>query len=161
MTLMAEANPVMTELPPLGGVREDELKERIGHYWQMLGLTNQDLIASLTGDCLSKARRLAGRASEMELLRRALEEAQRRFDHALASAVGMPPSNDPHPLAAARAALLLTPDLSADCLFAHDDSTRELKDRLLGCVPRSTPEESPVTMTPVSFRFWLFKSTDH
>jgi hypothetical protein len=161
MTVMAEANPLVAEPPPPHGVREDELRERVGHYWQMLGLTNQDLIASLTGDCLSKARRLAGRASEMELLRRALEEAQRRFDHALASAVGMPPSNDPHPLAAARAALLLTPDLSADCLFAHDDSTRELKDRLLGCVPRSTPEESPVTMTPVSFRFWLFKSTDH
>ena len=161
MTMMAEASPGMSELSQPSGMNEAELREQIGHYWKMLGLTNEDLIASLTGDCLSRAKRLAGRASQAELLRRALEEAQRRFDHALASAIGMPPSNDPHPLAAARAALLLTPDLSADCLFAHDDSTRELKDRLLACLPRSTPEESPLPMTPVSFRFWLFKSTDH
>jgi hypothetical protein len=160
MTVMAGANLAMTEIPPVSGVDEDGLKERIGDYWKMLGLTNEELIASLTSDCVTRAKRLAGKASQAELLRRGLEEAQRRFDHALASAVGMPPSNDPHPLAAARAALLLTPDLSADCLFAHDDSTRQLKDTLLGCLPQSTPEELPLTMAPVSFRFWLFKSTD-
>ena len=158
---MAEVDPQSFELPPVSEVDEGRIKQRIADYWRRLGLTNQDLIDSLTHDSLSRARRLVARATEAVLLRRALEEAQRRFDHALASAMGMPPSNDPHPLAAARAALLLTPDLTADCLFAHDDSTRQLRDRLQGLLPRSTPEESPMEMTPVSLRFWLFKSTDH
>ena len=158
---MAEVDPQSFELPPVNEVDEGRIKQRIADYWRRLGLTNQDLIDSLTHDSLSRARRLVVRATEAMLLRRALEEAQRRFDHALASAMGMPPSNDPHPLAAARAALLLTPDLTADSLFAHDDSTRQLRGRLQGLLPRSTPEESPMEMTPVSLRFWLFKSTDH
>ncbi len=158
MTTTAHAKPVLTEAD---GMDEGPLRKRVADYWRVLGLTNEELIASLSEDCLSRARRLAGRASGAELLRRALEEAQRRFDHALASAVGMPPSNDPHPLAAARAALLLIPDFSSDCLFAHDDSTRQLNDKLQACLPQSTPEESPLAMAQASFRFWLFKSTDN
>jgi len=132
---------------------------RVAQYWRAQGLRDDMLIASLSDDCLKQARRLVGRVSAEQWLRRSLEEAQRRFDHALATAMGLPPSNDPHPLAAARAALLLTPGFSADCLFAHDEATRRLKDRLEGCLPRNTPPESPLDMTPAPLSFWLFQYT--
>ena len=147
----AVASPDFEEQPMLG---------KIAAYWKMLGLTDDDLIASLSGDCLRSARRLVGRASSVDLLRRALEEAQRRFDHALATAAGLPPTYDPHPLAAARATLLLSNGFAADCLFAHDDATRQLKERLDHSLPQPTPPEARVNMTPVPLRFWLFPSTD-
>ena len=65
------------------------------------------------------------------------------------------------PVGILTSALLLTPGLSADSLFRHDASTRELKERLESLLPQSTPPESHVSMTPVPLRFWLFKSTDH
>ena len=145
---------------PEEGDYQSLLLVKIADYWRELGLTHEPLITSLSEDCLSRARRLVGRVSLPELLRRSLEEAQRRFDHALAAAIGMPPSNDPYPLAAARAAMLLNPGCSADSLFTHDEETRKLKEYLERNLPQSTPEESVLPMTPVPFRFWLFKSTD-
>lgn len=136
------------------------LLARIADYWKSLGLTDATLITSLSQDCLAKARRLVGRGSSPQLLRRSLEEAQRRFDHALAAAIGLPPSNDPQPLAAARAALLLSKGFTADCLFAHDEATRQLQERLSQALPQSTPPEARVSMTPAPISFWLFKSTD-
>lgn len=133
---------------------------RIAEYWESLGLTDAALIASLAEDCLAKAKRLVGRGSSPHLLRRALEEAQRRFDHALAAAIGLPPSNDPQPLAAARAALLLSKELTPDCLFAHNEATRQLRERLAHALPQPTPPEARVTMTPAPISFWLFTSTD-
>jgi len=139
---------------------EQPVFRNIAAYWKMLGLTDDALVASLSRDCLLSARRLVGRASSADLSRRALEEAQRRFDHALATAVGLPPTNDPHPLAAARAALLLSDGFPADCLFAHNDVTRQLKQQLDHSLPQPTPPEARANMTPVPLRFWLFKSTD-
>ena len=133
---------------------------RVADYLRHLRLTDEVLIQSLAEDCLRRAQRLMGRESEAELVRRGLEEAQRRFDHALAAAVGMPPSNDPHPLAAIRAALLLNDQLSSDALFRHDHTTLELKDALREALPRSTPEEARLEMKPVPFDFWLFTSTE-
>lgn len=137
-----------------------ELIVRIEAYWRELGLKDPILIESLSHDCLHRARRLIGRPDDGELLRRALEEAQRRFDHALANAMGMPPSNDPQPLAAARAALLLSPEWSGDTLFRHDETTRQLAERLRSAIPVSVPPESHLTMKTVPLDFWLFKSTD-
>jgi hypothetical protein len=137
-----------------------ELIVRIEAYWRELGLKDPILIESLSHDCLHRARRLIGRPDDGELLRRALEEAQRRFDHALANAMGMPPSNDPQPLAAARAALLLSPEWSGDTLFRHDETTRQLAEQLRSAIPVSVPPESHLTMKTVPLDFWLFKSTD-
>lgn len=133
---------------------------RVEAYWRQLGFKDSVLIESLSKDCLQRARRLVVRPDDAELLRRALEEAQRRFDHALASAMGIAPSNDPKPLAAARAALLLAPDLSADTLFRHDESTRELAERLRAAKPVAVPPEAHLEMKPVPIDFWLFQSTD-
>lgn len=139
-----------------------EIIGRVSAYLGALGLTDEVLIASLAGDCLARARRREARGADHKLLRRALEEAQRRFDHALAAAVGLPPLNDPHPIAAARAALLLSANgLSANSLFAHDDSTRELGAQLQKVLPQPTPAEDHLSVTVTPFSFWLFKSTDH
>ena len=140
--------------------QSEQLLHRIEAYWRGLRLTDPVLIESLSRDCLNRARRLVVRQDNAELLRRALEEAQRRFDHALASAMGMPPSNDPQPLAAARAALLLSENLSGDTLFRHDDTTRALAECLRAALPVSVPPESPLSMKAVPIDFWLFKSTD-
>lgn len=136
------------------------LTAQIEAYWRQLGLTDPVLIESLAHDCVHRARRLVGRPDEAELLRRALEDAQRRFDHALANAMGMPPSNDPQPLAAARAALLLSPEWSGDTLFRHDETTRQLAERLRPALPVSVPPESHLQMKTMPLDFWLFKSTD-
>lgn len=140
--------------------KSEELLQRIEAYWRALRLTDPVLIESLSRDCLNRARRLVVRKDDAEVLRRALEEAQRRFDHALASAMGMPPSNDPQPLAAARATLLLSDDLSGDTLFRHDDTTRALAERLRAALPVAVPPESHLSMKAIPIDFWLFKSTD-
>jgi len=138
----------------------DAVLKRVREYWRTLGLSDEVLIDSLSADCLIRGRRLVSRTHPEELLRRALEEAQRRFDHALAAAFGLPPSNDPYPLAAARAAFLMAPNISADTLFRHDETTRQLRESLAGQLPQSTPPESPLEMLPVPLDFWLFQSTD-
>ena len=56
------------------GIDTKRLLARIAEYWKRLGLTDEALIASLSEDCLSRARRLARRATPGEVLRRALED---------------------------------------------------------------------------------------
>lgn len=136
-----------------------QVREQVSAYWRSLGLADPDLIASLTQDCLNRAMRRVGRGSDEELLRRSLEEAQRRFDHALARVLGLPPSKDHHPVAAARAAILLAKErIPADGLFGHGDAAAEVGKHLQKILPRSTPPEAHVSMPEAPLRFWLFKS---
>jgi|GEM_PF-557244 len=136
------------------------IKERVVAYLQNLGLSRQDLIENLADDCLNRARRRVGRGAGDELLKRAVEEAQRRFDHALARAMRLSPSKDPHPIAAARAALLLMSSPSVDdALFGNPDPSSETGEMLREILPRPTPPEDPVPMAEQPLRFWLFKST--
>ena len=136
------------------------VRARVSAYWRRLGLKDPVLIDGLSHDCLQRARRLVVKDDLDALLRRAIEEAQRRFDHALASAMELPPSNDPQPLATARAALLLSGE-GAETLFRHDESTRQLKERLSARLPMPIPPEAPRTMRPVAIDFWLFDSATH
>jgi hypothetical protein len=70
------------------------------------------------------------------------------------------PSKDPHPVAAARAALLLTGcPLAADALFENPEPPSETGEMLRDILPHSTPPEAPVSMAEQPLRFWLFKST--
>jgi hypothetical protein len=136
------------------------IKERVVAYLQSLGLSRQDLIEDLADDCLNRARRRVGRGAGDELLKRAIEEAQRRFDHALARAMRLSPSKDPHPIAAARAAMLLSNGPSAgDTLFGNPEPPSETGEMLKEILPRPTPPEDPVPMAEQPLRFWLFKST--
>jgi AcrR family transcriptional regulator len=138
----------------------EPVRERVMAYWRGLGLVDPALIEHLADDCLSRARRRVGRGSdEEELLRRALEEAQRRFDHALTWALGLPPSQDHYPVAAARAAYLLANErIPADRLFAPGDGASDFGVRLRKALPRSTPPEAHLPMPEAPLRFWLFKS---
>lgn len=150
---------------PAGGeapeISSPGVRGQVMAYWRTLGLADPELIASLTQDCLHRAMRRVGRGSDEELLRRALEEVQRRFDHALARALGLPPSNDPHPVTAARAAFLLDKErVSADALFGHGDAA-EVAKYLQKILPRSTPPEAHLSMPEAPLRFWLFKSPHH
>jgi hypothetical protein len=136
------------------------VKAQVMDYWRGLGLSDPALIESLAGDCLNRARRRVGRGSEEEFLRRALEEAQRRFDHALGRALRLPPSRDAQPVAAARAAFLLNKErFGGDSLFRMDDPAPDLGARLQEALPRATPPEAPLSMSETPLRFWLFKST--
>lgn len=161
-------NPVklLEKTVPLGGETPEtapaQVRERVMAYWRSLGLADPDLIEHLTRDCLHRATRKVGRGSDEELLRRALEEAQRRFDHALARALGLPPSGDHHPVAAARAAFLLAKErIPADRLFGPGEAVAEVGKQLQKILPRSTPPEAHLSMPEAPLRFWLFKSPHH
>lgn len=138
------------------------VRERVVAYWRRLGLADPDLAGHLAEDCLHRARRLAGRGTDDELLSRALEEAQRRFDHALARGLRLPPAKDSHGLAAARAAALLAlAGTATDNLFKPGADTAELAAAIQRAMPRSTPPESHCPMAEAPLRFWLFKSPPH
>lgn len=129
-------------------------------YWRHLGLTDPGLVERLGDECLHRAQRRVVKGADEELLRRALEEAQRRFDHALARAAHLPPSNDHHPVAAARAAFLMAADrFSADALFDSTDPPPDFGPSLQEFLPHSTPPEARLVMPETPLRFWLFKST--
>jgi hypothetical protein len=135
------------------------IKERVVAYWRRLGLTDPALIDSLAEDCLHRAKRRLGRRTDEALLMRTLEEAQRRFDHALARALRLPPSGDIHAIAAARAALLLSGDgLGSDCLFRPGEPPPEFQAQLQAALPRSTPPEAHLSMPEAPLSFWLFES---
>lgn len=135
------------------------VREQVLAYWQRLGVADSELAEHLADDCLHRARRLAARGNEGELLSRALEEALRRFDHALARALHLPPAKDSHGLAAARAAALLAlAGTATDKLFKPGADAAELAAAIQRALPRSTPPESRLPMAEAPLRFWLFKS---
>lgn len=138
----------------------EQVKQGVVAYWRELGVNDPALIERLAEECLQRAgRRVGQKVVDEELLRRALEEAQRRFDHALGRALRLPPSADPQPIAAARAAFLLNKDkVSADSLF-EGETPPDLVTQLQAVLPQSTPPEAPQTMDETPLRFWLFKST--
>jgi hypothetical protein len=140
----------------------DRVKLRVAAYWQRLGLTDAELIERLVDECLSRARRVIVHGSEDELLRRSLEEVQRRLDHALAQSLDLPPSQDTRPLAALRAAFLLSGQRSsADALFRPGPPARPLGEAIRHALPQPTPPEAPLSMTEAPLRFWLFRSAAH
>ena len=132
----------------------DAVGKRVTAYFRQLGVKDEQLLESLSQECLHRAiRKLAPTVPQEELLRRALEEAQRRFDHALAHALNLP-NPDFHSTASAEAALLLGGD-SSDFLFSPKDEPAERIDRLNKALPYPTPPETPLGMEaqPISFFF--------
>ena len=133
------------------------VKERLLAYLGRLGLKESDLIEMMADECLNRARRRAAPGSQEELLRRALEEAQRRFDHVLARTLNLTGAKDHHPIAGARAAILLgcAAEVRVDHLFRHQDGQTETASRLRTALPLATPPESNLAMPdqPISFLF--------
>lgn len=138
-----------------------EVWQRVALYWtDGLGLSDHELVAALTHECIQRAKRRVGGRSNFELLLRSLEEAQRRFDLALARSLKLPGSRDSAPLAAARAAFLLTAERkSAEALFQPQDVSGSQSAELQSRLPSPTPPEAHLTMQEQPLRFWLFRST--
>ena len=133
------------------------IQDRVSAYLRKLGLGDEALIRRLAAECLQSARRRVAPGSESELLRRSLEEAQRRFNQALGSRLGITGSttDDERSLAAARAATLLrTRPSPTDALFDGKADGCEWLDEIKQTLPVSTPPESPLDMHECSLRFW-------
>lgn len=138
----------------------ESVRRSLHDYLRVLGLRGEPLLNAFATECLQVARRRVGPGSGDELLRRAIEEAQRRFDTALAHRLGFSMTRDQHQIAGARAALLMCrPCPSSDFLFESGEADPALLARLKACAPVATPPEVPRPMAPQKLEFFLFRSS--
>ncbi len=129
-------------------------------YLRRLGVKEPALLDALATECLSHARRRVAPGLNDELLRRAIEEAQRRMDAALARVLDFNATRDLHALAGARAALLMCGEApSTDFLFEKQEPDSERLSRLKAKLPVATPPETPRAMAPQKLEFLFFKSS--
>lgn len=139
----------------------DFVKARVITYLGTLGLRDAASMDKLSEECLQRARRRAAPGDRDELLRRALEEAQRRFEAAIARLMGVSGIKDFHIVAASRAALLLggASDICIDSLMHGFEDQAESAARvnawLKAALPQPTPPEASLPMHehPISFFF--------
>ncbi|MFN3919435.1 MAG: hypothetical protein ACK4JF_03985 [Methylohalobius sp.] len=133
----------------------EQLKEHVAAYLKRLRFADPDLIEDLASECLDRA---SGRErwDLQRLLRRALEEAQRRLDLALAQGLGLRLPEDAAAVTAARAALLLTQDpVCADDLIRPSPERSALLARLKAHLPLAIPPEVPGAMPIQDLEFWV------
>ncbi|MDD2767492.1 MAG: hypothetical protein PHT19_02080 [Methylococcus sp.] len=136
-----------------------EIGEIVKSYLRRLRFRDSVLIDRLAAECIERASRRVARHDSDELPRRAVEEAQRRLDQALARALGVNASREPAIVAGARAALLMGDiGVSADEFYLNSAVNPELAARLQARSPLAQPPEAPVAMPPQKLRFFLFKS---
>ncbi len=128
-------------------------------YLRDLGMRDSALMHSVALQCLNQARKRVGPGLRDELLRRAIEEVQRRMDVAIARWLELSSARDAHTVAGARAALLMCRrGSSTDFLFDHAEPDPDWVSRLKAILPAATPPESPRAMAPQRLEFFLFKS---
>jgi len=141
----------------------EPVRQRLYDYWRSLGIQEEALLETLVGESLQRSRHKLARTSDpTDWLREALEETQRRFDHALARALHLAPAKDNQALLAARAALLLNRGcFSAEALFQAPEAATELAAELRRVLPQPTPPEAHLHMAEQPLSFWLFRSTSH
>jgi hypothetical protein len=136
-----------------------ETGETVRSYLRRLRFQDPVLIERLAAECVERARRRVSRHDPAELSRRAIEEAQRRLDQALARALGVNAGREPALIAAARAALLLADaGVTADEVYLTASANPALASRLSRHLPQAQPPEAPASMQPQKLRFFLFKS---
>jgi hypothetical protein len=153
----AAVSAVMASEPT--GQVASEVGEAVKSYLRRLRFRNPALIDRLAAECVERARRRVARHDSAELSRRAIEEAQRQLDRALARALGVNASREPSLIAGARAALLLGDvGIGADELYLNSAVNPEFASRLQRHRPQAQPPEAPVAMEPQKLRFFLFKS---
>lgn len=150
----ATASPPPVTLPhraELAGARD-----RLRAYFTRLGLDDPARIEVLVEECLRRASGKVAPGSIEELIRRALEEAQRCFESAVARILGVAGNKEPQRVAAARAALLLggAGELDIDILFL-DEEVGDVALRLRSAMPQAIPPEALQSMheQPISFFF--------
>lgn len=138
----------------------DDVCQRLVIYFRHLGYRDAAQIDTLVGECLQKARRKVAHGSRDELIRRALEEAQRRFESTIASVLALNGSKDMRSVAAASAALLLggVEGLDITGLLQSEDPSEWLQ-RLRAALPRPVPPEAHLSMHEQPIRFFFSRST--
>lgn len=136
------------------------IRQRLLVYLGQLGLREPSLVATLADECVQRAKRRTAPGAEDELMRRALEEAQRRFDHAVARVADLVAGKDFHTIAAARAAFLwgCAGDLSSDDLFRPHVDIKEFAGRLRPVLPQPVPPESNLQMPDQHITFLFSRS---
>ena len=138
----------------------EQAGEHLVDYLRNLGVNDPSLVQSLAADCLSRARNRVSTGSVDDLLRRAIEEAQRHMDASVAKLLGLSPTRDAHKIAEARAALLFrATGQSTDFLFGAPDTEQARVPRLKASLPVPTPPEAPIAMPVQKIDFLFFKST--
>jgi hypothetical protein len=123
-------------------------------YLKKLGLKDTHLLETLSVEFMQRARwRVAPDVPHEEVLRLALEEAQRRFDNAIIHTLNFT-SKDFQLIAAVRAAILLNGE-SSDFLFQPEDNQAERIAKIQVALPMATPPEARLGMEeqPISFFF--------
>jgi hypothetical protein len=138
----------------------ESVRSELCDYLRALGIRGEPLLSKFATECLQVARRRVGPGSGDELLRRAIEEAQRRFDAAIAHLLGLSVTRDQHQVAGARAALLMCGlASSSELLFEPGEADPDLIARLKNCAPVATPAEALRPMVPQKLEFFLFRSS--
>ena len=147
------AEDLVTGLKPTPGSAEAN-KKSVTTYLKQLGLKDPALLQTLSEELMYRAkRRVASDAPDEEVLRLALDEAQRRIDNAIMQTLNLS-GKEIQPIAAVRAALMLN-DESSDFLFRSEDDHAERIAKLQASLPTATPPEAHLEMEeqPISFYF--------
>jgi hypothetical protein len=134
-----------------------KIKPRLFAYLDRLGVRDPALREDLADESLLRAHRKVAPGCDEELLRRALEELQRRFDGALARTLGLSGNRDAQTIAAARAALLLDGSLRSktERLLHGSEDLPAVAEQLRAAIPRSTPPEAPLAMDDQIISFFF------
>ncbi len=150
------AEDLATGLKPTHGAAEAN-KKSVTTYLKQLGLKAPALLETLSEELMHRAkRRVAPDAPNEEVLRLALDEAQRRFDNAIMQTLNLS-GKEIQPIAAVRAALLLN-DEASDFLFRSEDINDERIAKLQANLPMATPPEAHLEMEEQPISFYLSSS---
>lgn len=134
---------------------EDAARKKVTAYLMRLGLRDDDLIQGIVDYCLYRARRRVAHSGHEELPRRAIEEAMRKVDKAIAHAFGADYA-DPRNLARIRVALEVgRVDFPLETLLRGGEILPESRDALLSVLPQATPQEAPQPLVEQRFEFFL------
>jgi AcrR family transcriptional regulator len=138
-----------------GDPEREKLKEFVADYLRQLRFSDPEVIETLALECLEWA---AKRSSPdlQGILRRALEQAHRLLDRALAQALKLHLPEEAAAVSAAKAALLLACEpICADDLIKPSPAQEALALRLKAHLPLATPPEVPGAMPHQDLEFWL------
>lgn len=141
--------------PPVDRQVLEEAQMRIRQLFRRLGLGDPQGVEILIHDCLQRARLRAQDAEDLP--RRAVEEAQRRYDLWLQRALELAPTLSAQELRRARAAVLYSalPGV-ADGLSPGKTFTGDEREALRAAFPQPLPHDAPVAMSPQALSFLSF-----
>jgi hypothetical protein len=120
-----------------------------------LGVRDDELLHGMTDYCLYRARRRVAHSGHEELPRRAVEEAMRKVDKAIAQAFGAGHAS-PRELARIRVALELGGvDFPLETLLRGGEIPPGARDALFAALPRAVPPEAPQPLAEQRFEFFI------